>query len=103
LNGVKEKKGQSGYQKYQQGECGRSESSFKCKRRRTGDEIYEFLVYVGVLFTVGVTLLCPQGVLEWSLQKTYSLPNFTLDLQTRKTAHSSENELFGNKNLDMEK
>jgi hypothetical protein len=28
-----------------------------------GDEIYEFLVYVGVLFTVGVTLLYPQGVL----------------------------------------
>ena len=54
----------TGYQKYQQGECGRSESSFKCKHRRTGDEIYEFLVYVGVPFTVGVTPLCPQGVLE---------------------------------------
>ena len=54
----------TGYQKYQRGECGRSEQSFKCKHRRTGDEIYEFLVYVGVLFTVGVTLLCPEGVLE---------------------------------------
>ena len=36
-------------------------------------------------------------------RKPYSLPNFPLDLQTRATAHSSENELFRNKKMDMEK
>jgi hypothetical protein len=85
----------TGYQKYQQGECGCSKSSFKCKHRRTGDEIYELLVYVGVLFTGGVTLLYPQGVLG-DCRKPAVFRSFHLTWRTRKTAHSSEDALFRN-------
>jgi hypothetical protein len=73
----------TGYQKYQQGEHGRLESSFKCKHRRIGDEIYEFRVDVGVLVMVGVTLLCPEGVLESAenlqISELYTWPADTQD------------------------